>query len=274
MQGKVEGARLLDQLTAGLPLDFFVLFSSAAALLGAPGQGNYAAANAMLDALAADRSTRGVPGLSIAWGPWAEIGLAAAQANRGARIAERGLPALSPEEGRRLFQHVGGGPPCVTAMRFDLSRWLDVAAASTAALFGEVLDVGAAPATSSTEEIGESVRDGAAVKELVMGQLASVLRMPQTRLAEDRPFRSLGLDSLMGLELRNRLERVLGLKLSASTVWNFPTANQLCTYLAAQVAGSASSSPPAAMQFQPEKSAARALEDELLAANALLADLL
>ncbi|HEY4973635.1 MAG TPA: SDR family NAD(P)-dependent oxidoreductase, partial [Steroidobacteraceae bacterium] len=73
MHGKVDGARLLDRLTAASSLDFFVLFSSVAALLGSPGQGNYAAANAMLDAIAEDRTARGQPGLSIAWGVWGEI---------------------------------------------------------------------------------------------------------------------------------------------------------------------------------------------------------
>jgi acyl carrier protein len=107
----------------------------------------------------------------------------------------------------------------------------------------------------------------------VIAQLAAVLRTPPDRLAGDRPFRALGLDSLMGLELRNRLERVLGLKLSASTVWNFPTANQLCAYLAAQVGCPESSAGATSARFAPEHTAARALEDELLEANTLLADL-
>jgi acyl transferase domain-containing protein/acyl carrier protein len=269
MRGKADGARLLDRLSAGLTLDFFVLFSSVAALLGSPGQGNYSAANAMLDALAEDRVARGQPGLSIAWGPWAEIGLAAAQANRGARIAEQGLASLSPGDGRRLFRRLlGSGAPCVAAMHFDPASWLEVAAPATTPLFDDLLRDRSTSIAPSTAELCKGVDGVAAVKDLVMSQLAAVLRMPPDRLAGDRPFRSLGLDSLMGLELRNRLERVLGLKLSASTVWNFPTLNQLCAHLAAQIGGSNSSAAPA----QPKQSVAQALEDELLEANALLID--
>jgi NADPH:quinone reductase-like Zn-dependent oxidoreductase/acyl carrier protein len=280
MRGKVEGARLLDRLTDGLPLDFFVLFSSVAALLGSPGQGNYAAANAMLDALAEDRSARGKPAISIAWGPWAEIGLAAAQANRGARMADRGLASLSPDEGRRLFGRLlHDGAPRVAAMHFDPAGWLEVATPFTAPLFGVAplatpvraqRDGSTAFAASPARKPGFGPE---AVKEAVISQLAAVLRTSPDHIAGDRPFRSLGLDSLMGLELRNRLERVLGLKLSASTVWNFPTADQLCGHLTAQVGGSEASRTPVPAPAGPRQSASQALDDELLAATALLADL-
>jgi acyl carrier protein len=108
---------------------------------------------------------------------------------------------------------------------------------------------------------------------LVVGQLAAVLRMPPDRLVADRPFRSLGLDSLMGIELRNRLQRALGLKLSASTVWNFATINQLCAHLASRIEESSPSSTPHSVGTDARQSADRALEAELLQAEALLAEL-
>jgi acyl carrier protein len=232
----------------------------------------------MLDALAEDRSARGKPAVSIAWGPWAEIGLAAAQSNRGARMAERGLASLSPDEGRRLFGRLlHGGAPRVAAMHFDPARWLETATPSAAALFGMApatapASAGARHSAAPPARAGKSGVSPEAMKELVISQLAAVLRTSPDHLAGDRPFRSLGLDSLMGLELRNRLERVLGLKLSASTVWNFPTADQLCGHLAGQVGGSESRAPVPA-QAAPKQSAAQALDEELLAATALLAEL-
>lgn len=262
MRGKVDGARLLDRLTAGLELDFFVLFSSAAALLGSPGQGNYAAANAMLDALAADRAARGLPGLSIAWGPWAEIGLAAAQANRGARIAEHGLASLSPEQGRGILRRFSAQTSYVAAMSIDPVRWCEVAGSSTQPLLSGIAGSAALSAAASSAT-RRNLADAAEVKELVTAQLAAVLRMSPERIDADKPFHSLGLDSLMGLELRNRIERLLDFKLPATSVWNFPTVNQLCAHLTAQIVGT---SRPADERGSP----AQALEDELLAASALL----
>lgn len=275
MRGKVDGARLLDRMTAGLPLDFFVLFSSVAALLGSHGQGNYAAANAMLDAIAEDRTARGQPGLSIAWGVWGEIGLAAAQANRGARMATRGLESLAPGEGRRLFRMLGGDARYVAAARFDVARWLEIAGPSTTALFSEL------PRKSTTTEAEflqpAALGSGASVQEVVMAQLCAVLRASPDLIGADKPFRSLGLDSLMGLELRNRLERAFGIKLSASTVWNFPTATLLCAHLAQRLEALVSRPDRPAPVVKPaeaaEDAAARALEAELLAAEGLLADL-
>ena len=273
MRGKVEGARLLDRLTAGASVGLSSCCSPPwRRFWGRPVRATMPPP--MLCSTRLRRTARRADNLdlSIAWGPWAEIGLAAAQANRGARLAERGLASLSLDEGRRLFRRLAGGAQCVSAMRFDPARWLDVAAPSTTTLFGEILGDGSGATAPSPAQMGKGV-GAAAVKDLVIGQLADVLRTSPDRVAGDRPFRALGLDSLMGLELRNRLERVLGLKLSASTVWNFPTANQLCAYLATRMAGSGSSSAPASTQFQPEHDSARALEDELLEANALLAEL-
>ena len=93
---KIAGAWNLHSLTLKYPVDLFVMFSSAMALLGSPGQGNYAAANAFLDALAHHRRALGMPGLSVNWGPWSGIGLAAAQTNRGERLAQRGLAGVEP----------------------------------------------------------------------------------------------------------------------------------------------------------------------------------
>src|SRR5262249_20899973 len=106
---KVEGAWNLHRLTSGLTLDFFVLFSSAAGLFGAMGQGNYAAANAFLDALAEHRRAHGLPGQSLAWGPWSDVGLASTlPAARKARLSRLGLRTLSPSQGIALLESALG----------------------------------------------------------------------------------------------------------------------------------------------------------------------
>src|SRR5439155_12266753 len=103
MAPKVRGAWNLHTATENVPLDFFVLFSSAASLLGSPAQASYAAANAFLDALAHHRRGRGLAASSIQWGPWKEVGLAAAKAERGERLAQLGMGSLRPEEALDAF---------------------------------------------------------------------------------------------------------------------------------------------------------------------------
>ena len=126
LRPKVAGARHLDRLTRGMPLDFFVLSGSAASVLGSPGQGNYAAANAYLAALAWRRRSEGLPALCLDWGAFAEVGLAAAQANRGDRVAARGMRLLAPDEGVRLFERLlGTSLTRVAPCPIDVPTWLD-----------------------------------------------------------------------------------------------------------------------------------------------------
>jgi len=267
MRGKVGGALLLDRLTHDDPLDLFVLFSSAAAMLGSPGQGNYAAANAMLDALAERRVAEGRPALSIAWGPWAEIGLAAAEANRGSRLVGQGLASISPREGANAFVRLArSGGARFAAMRFDVARWCDVFGSDDRRALYEQLPrtatsagtraagLAAVRAASPDEAIAE-------LRRLVVDHLAAVLRAQPEVIGRTKPFRALGIDSLMGLELRNRLARSLDVKLAASTIWNYPTVDQLCEFLA-ETLGVARTT-----------TGADTLDDEIAEAEALLASL-
>jgi len=246
---KVEGALHLHALTAGLPLDFFVLFSSVAALLGTSGQANYAAANAFLDALAQLRQAGGLPGTSIGWGPWSEVGLAAARADRGGRLALQGLESLTPEQGVAAFQRVlMDTTPYVAVMRFDPARWSEVHPAARSSTFLELLQ--AAEPEAPAEASGSGILAALAAagfdgeRRALMGnhlreRAAEVLRLAPERVVPDRPLKAMGMDSLMTLELRNRLEADLKLTISATAIWNYPTVTLLAAHLAERLGAAA-----------------------------------
>lgn len=240
MAGKVDGALHLHELTAGRDLSFFVLYSSVAPLIGSEGQANYAAANAFLDALACYRRARGLPAIAISWGPWSGAGLAAADERRGARLAERGLSSLEPTMALDSLERIlAEAPAQAVAARVDFERFREASpAVASWPLFSE-FSVADGGDDSSPETLRESLlrtppgrerrqllEDG--VREL----LARVLRKAPTKLDPSTPFRSLGLDSLMGLELRNHLERGFGTPVPATLVWNHPTVDSLAPELA------------------------------------------
>lgn len=239
---KVRGAWHLHTLTEGRELGFFVLYSSATALLGTPGQGNYAAGNAFLDALAHHRQARGLPGLSINWGPWAEVGLAAADTNRGDRLAFRGLGSITAEQGiAALAQLLAETAVQVAVMPFDLALWQEFYPAARdnqffAALAGENESGGgdtAVPHILAQLQAAEPGRQRTSVMaNHVRDQVAQVLRLATERIPFNKPLKTLGIDSLMTLELRNRLETSLGLTLSATLIWNYPTIDALVPFLA------------------------------------------
>ncbi|MFY1828321.1 SDR family NAD(P)-dependent oxidoreductase [Myxococcus fulvus] len=227
LRPKVAGALHLDQQTREDPLDFFVMFSSIAALLGGAGQANYSAANAFLDALAAERRARGLPACSLAWGPWAEVGLAAARADRGARLEALGLESLAPDEGVAILGRLlrGTTETHVGIARIDWAKWGQIyPSADHASLLTDFLRAQppasrmAAPeglpplqelARLSPEERRARV-DGSLRREVV-----SMLALPGD-LADGRlPLVRFGFDSLMGMKLKARLELALGLSVPA-----------------------------------------------------------
>jgi acyl carrier protein len=236
---KLDGGWNLHAATLDDPLDFFVSFSSVAGVLGLSGQSNYAAGNAFLDALAHARRATGRPGLSIDWGPWSDIGLAAVEAGRGDRLAERGLMSITPDEALDVFERLLATERTqVAAMRFDVGRWL-ASGASTGLLDGLAES---APATAATGDLRARLADTppgprrrGALEEAIRVELALVLRTSAERIDRTRPLESMGLDSLMSLEFRNRLEAETGLKLSATLAFNYPTVAILAEHLASRL---------------------------------------
>jgi NAD(P)-dependent dehydrogenase (short-subunit alcohol dehydrogenase family)/acyl carrier protein len=244
---KAAGAWNLHSLTADqddLELDFFVLFSSAASLLGSPGQANYAAANAFIDALAHHRRSRGKTAVSINWGPWAEVGLAAAQENRGQRLAAMGIDSIPPRQGAAMFGRLlSGAAPQVAVMPFRLRVWRQLSpAAAGVPFFAELLAESTAQQSSrGASKVRTALMSAEVSKRRTMleehlaDQIAQVLRTSADRFNRDTPFNTLGMDSLMGLELRNRLESSLGVSLQATLVWSHPTIAQLVPHLAEKI---------------------------------------
>lgn len=242
---KVAGALHLHEATDADALELFVMYSSVAGSIGLPGQANYASANAFLDAFAVERRRSGRAGLSIAWGPWAGVGLAAVQEGRGDRLATQGMEGLVPTEALdvldRLLDGATDGDPIV--MRFDANRWVEANPAS-AALVGDLVSDGGVQLASGAGEatfaeqlqrVPGGPRRRAAAEGVVRERLASVLRTPPELIDPNRPVKAMGLDSLMALELRNQLERDTGLTLSATLAWNHPTVVLMAAYLADKV---------------------------------------
>lgn len=241
MRPKAVGAQLLHVLTAEAPLDFFVLYSSAASLLGAPGQANYAGANAFLDALAHRRRAEGRPALSIDWGAFSGVGLAAGHA---AALAHRGLGSLSADEGNEILGRLlAGSPPQVGAIKLRLRQWLSFhPAAASASWLRELTSAEGAPSGQGDTALLAALRDAppARRRERLVAwigeQVAAVLRRPSGGVDPSAPLNAQGLDSLMSIELRNRMETALKLTLSATLIWAHPTVERLAEHLVSLLA--------------------------------------
>jgi NADPH:quinone reductase-like Zn-dependent oxidoreductase/acyl carrier protein len=266
---KVQGALHLHELTQQQELDFFVMYSSASGLLGSPGQGNYAAANTFLDALAHYRRAQGLPALSIDWGGFSEVGMAAAQDNRGARAATRGVRSLTPEQGlRALGRLLQGNDPQVGVVPLNLRQWAGFYQAAAAARRLSRLWTAQQTAVQPKGErdllerlaAAEPAARSALIQEVVRAQAAHVLRIPESELDLEAPLASLGLDSLMGLELRNRIETVLGIQVSATLLWTYPTVVALSRHLATQIG--LGESGDASRPKEPEKETGKEPEKE------------
>jgi aryl carrier-like protein len=235
LRPKLLGAWALHEATRELDLDFFVLFSSAVSLLGSPGQGNYTAANAFLDALAHARRACGQVAQSINWGPWSEVGL----------VADRrflGLESLAPEQGLRALARVlRDGSPQLGVMTLDLRQWCQLhPSLAELPLFAQLVDAecgheaagGATPVRSELFGLPTPAARRARLMAHLQQQIGRVLGREPATIPSDQPLAEMGFDSLMIVELRNRMERSLGVALSAAMIWGHPTLGQLAPELA------------------------------------------
>jgi NAD(P)-dependent dehydrogenase (short-subunit alcohol dehydrogenase family) len=244
---KVRGGWLLHQLSLDDPLDHFVLFSSVAAIFGSPGQSNHAAANAFLDGLAHYRRAKGQPALSVNWGAWLEVGAAVGKESA-ARGAASGMAAITPEWGiSALDQLMAAAPVHAVVTAVDWPRWFQnyPAAVETPLLArftpdgeagrGDSRPDGAADIVAQLQALERPQERRALLEDFLRQQAARILGQSPAKIEIHVPFGSLGFDSLMGLELKNSLERQLGLVLPVSLVWNYPTVAEMALYIANQL---------------------------------------
>ncbi len=248
---KVDGALNLHELTRETALSAFVLFSSVSGVLGAPGQGSYAAANAYLDALASHRVAHGLPGLSLDWGLWGEVGGMGGTLTEEEvqRLAASGIVPLSTADGLTLFDRaLAVRKPTAVPAKLDLPvlRKLDRLPRTLEQLVGRTARRVAATAGSSVDSFAgrllslpeEDRRD--AVLELVRGHAATVLGYSGAHEIESSAqFSSLGFDSLTAIELRNGLTAATGQRLPATLIFDYPTPTSLAAHLLAELAGTA-----------------------------------
>jgi NADPH:quinone reductase-like Zn-dependent oxidoreductase/acyl carrier protein len=254
MAPKVAGTEHLQAALAGRPVDLFVMFSSVASVLGSAGQGNHAAANSFMDALAHERRRRGLPALDINWGVWSDVG-AAVRSGADRRASEQGLGLIDPSAGLRMLDTlIRGDAIQATACPVDWAR------------FGERYPAGrvpplvsglvAAPARPVQRKAAPAPAASAILRELdatppagrprallnhVRGQAQQVLGLPPSRAIDVRqPLNELGLDSLLAVELRNLISGALGRPLPATLLFDYPTIEALAGYLGREVLGLAS----------------------------------
>ncbi|MEU9322196.1 beta-ketoacyl reductase, partial [Streptomyces sp. NPDC048295] len=248
LRPKAEAALNLHELTRDMDLDAFVLFSSAAGVLGNPGQANYAAANAFLDALASYRRAQGLPAQSLAWGPWADGGMAdGLNTADSQRMNRTGIEPLSPKQGTDLFDAAETfGEAAVVTMRIDLAGAGALAPDALPDMFrglvrsrpsraADAATSGAAAFRRRTAVLSDDEREDQ-VLDLVRAHAAAILGYPgPTAIEPDRAFKELGFDSLAAVEFRNGLAQATGLRPPATLVFDYPNSRVLAQHIAEEL---------------------------------------
>jgi myxalamid-type polyketide synthase MxaB len=244
MAPKVQGAWHLHTMTQNLPLDFFVCFSSIASLLGSPGQGNYAAANAFMDALAHYRRGKGLPGLSINWGPWAEGGMAASLGSQHQnRMLTQGMSPITPERGFHVLADLlARDSTQVGVLPINWPKFLKQLPVGTKI---PLLDAFTSTVEQSRKEKSDFLQrlEVTPVEERrellvthVRKEVARVVGLTgPEQIGLKQSLFDLGIDSLMAVELRNHLQSSLGHSISSTVLFDYPTLDKLVDYLGSDV---------------------------------------
>jgi NAD(P)-dependent dehydrogenase (short-subunit alcohol dehydrogenase family)/acyl carrier protein len=249
LQPKIAGAWNLHQLTRGLDLDFFVLFSSLASLVGSPGQANYAAANAYMDALAAHRRALGLPAVSINWAPWAEAGMAASLDGAVLRRWQaQGLDTIEPNDGLEILeQALQYDRGQVAVLMADWPKFEKHLAQLANPLLSRLAPEGRARETVESQSADQldlaRILEEAPPNERrriledhVRGLAVRVLGLePGYALPADQPLKDLGLDSLMALDLTKALAKSLGRTIPPTLVFNYPTVEAMTAHLSEEL---------------------------------------
>jgi len=242
LRAKVHGGHLLDRLSRPLQPRFFVAYSSLAAVVPTRGSGAYGAANAYLDGLMAARRSQGLPGISVAWGPWAGPGMASGEAV----IHEAmGLRMIDPAAGTATLLTLLSAPDVPARVVVAPADWSQFRDALAQACPPGFLDAVAAPA--GVPEQGPArrkvrIEDPAALREHVVSVVSDVLRISGP-VDDNEGFFDMGFDSLMVLELRTRLQADLGVRLPSTVAFTFPTVDRLVERLRADL-GLDAAAPP------------------------------
>jgi polyketide synthase 12/myxalamid-type polyketide synthase MxaB len=248
---KLAGAWHLHRHTSDL--DFFVMFSSMVSMFGAPGQGNYAAANACLDALAHHRRSSGLRALSINWGPWEDGGMAATVSERDhLRWRELGVGFIPPGQGLKILGGLlrGNTPPQIAVLPIDWSTMLNrFANGAEPPLFEELkgsyvrrtapVQPGPKRPALELENVAPHKRRSVVLGFLREEALKVLGLDPAASIECRQPLREFGLDSLMAVELRNAIAEALGRTLPATLLFRHPTLDALCDFVMTQVYGAA-----------------------------------
>jgi acyl transferase domain-containing protein/thioesterase domain-containing protein/aryl carrier-like protein len=220
-------------------LDFFILFSSVASIVGSPGQANYAAANAFMDGLAHYRRQKGQPALCINWGPWSETGMAA-EARITERLAQAGIRSIPTTDGLAVLEClVQSGPAQVSVMDTD---WSVVGSRMPmmghSAALSELIESPVAPESETPVRVADGhATSPKEIEAYLRRELAKVLYRSEDTIPLDRNFIELGLDSIMMMEVLNSVDRDLGLKLFPKEVFDRPSIQELAPYLAGEITG-------------------------------------
>jgi NADPH:quinone reductase-like Zn-dependent oxidoreductase/acyl carrier protein len=245
MAPKVEGAWNLHRASLDSPLDFFLLFSSAASMLGSAGQANYAAANQFLDALAHYRRARNLPAVSINWGPWSDVGLAA-RPDRGGRLGIAGIESLSLRQGVEALGRVMiSDVSQVLVMGVDWQVWRASHPVLAEMPFFSRLE-GAISVRADTQNPTRTQLLAAGPAERLQiltdrlrEHVAGVVRLAASKIDLDQPLVTMGIDSLMAIELKNRVEKEIGVAIPLLQLIKGPSLSELARSMVNSVGGQA-----------------------------------
>jgi phthiocerol/phenolphthiocerol synthesis type-I polyketide synthase D len=237
---KVNALQLLEQALSAKPLDFFVVFSSLAALTGAPGQGNYAAANAYVDALMLNRKNKGLPALTINWGGWSGAGMLS---DAEAAMSEKGFDLIQPAQGLALFERLlSQSLPQVAVMPVCWPEFFAALPFKAPNFYQPMLT---AQADKDDKQTGGLIRQLnqadlsqrlTILEQAVRQHIAQVLRNSDSAdLAARQRLFDIGFDSLLAMEFTRKLNQALDLQLPSTLLFDYPTIEALLNYLSQQL---------------------------------------